>query len=161
MMPNALANTGAYADLWSHLKSIDHALERAMTEDDMSKLSDLDRERLRALMSLLRDSLAQHTDLRQVSRDSLRPRDSHTSIYSSDIRSLKERLRETREFTAWHAAAKMGFEKKVEKLIDSLEIYLQGASEELFGKGAPPEEFMILRAALALLLRDAESGLHA
>lgn len=160
MMPSGLADTGATSDLWSYFKSIDHALERAMAIGDRSQLTELDRDRLSALVTLLRETIAQPADLRQVSIDSVRLRHSQTPAYVTDF-SLREQLRETPELLSWHAAAKMGFEKKIERLVETLDAYLSGTPDKLFTRGAPEEEFKILRAALATLLRQAASALHA
>jgi len=78
MIPNALANTGPYADFWGHLKSIDHALERALNPDitspdhdreqtlDADKttpgLTDLDRDRFKALILFFKSALTQKTE---------------------------------------------------------------------------------------------------
>ena len=50
MIPNAIASTGPYAGLWSHLKSIDHALRRVLAD---TKLTELAQDRLEALLELL------------------------------------------------------------------------------------------------------------
>ena len=49
MIPQAIANVGPYADLWSHLKSMQHALLRANAAQNARDLSMLDKERLTAL----------------------------------------------------------------------------------------------------------------
>src|SRR5947208_2936852 len=57
MIPNALAVTGPYAGLWSHLKSMDHALARALDSGNPSSLTALDKERLEALVQFFQRGL--------------------------------------------------------------------------------------------------------
>ena len=42
MILQAIASTGAYADLWSHLKSMTHALERARKAQSLKDIADLE-----------------------------------------------------------------------------------------------------------------------
>ena len=56
MIPQAISNVGPYADLWSYLKSMQHALNRAVAGQN---LMELDKERLSALARFLRGELSQ------------------------------------------------------------------------------------------------------
>ena len=48
MIPNAISNTGPYANFWSHLKSIDHTLERIIALSQTESITELDKDRLEA-----------------------------------------------------------------------------------------------------------------
>jgi Fe-S-cluster formation regulator IscX/YfhJ len=159
MTPNALASTGPQADLWSHLKSMDHALVRALDSQSALSLTTLDKERLIALVSFLRNSLVHQTEEQLISMDSLITPDLEPNTVS--YLDLRQRLKELPSFEAWENKAKMGFDKKVQKLVETTENYInKPASDSLFPKDAPQEELKVLRDLLSELLKNSESALH-
>src|SRR5262245_45777853 len=64
MIPQAITSSGPYADLWSHLKSMIHALKRASAAENTRDLSPLDRERLTDVSKLLKSELLQSEEKR-------------------------------------------------------------------------------------------------
>jgi hypothetical protein len=154
MIPNALASTGPYADFWGYLKSIDHALERAMMED--TKLTALDKDRLEALASFLKGSLAEEKD-DFSSEDLFRP-DVCESDYSSAI-DLKKECEHVPEFTEWQKSSKKGFLYKLQQLINVIEEYNKNLTKNLLSPKPPEEEFKVLQAIIQSLLSDAEIAL--
>jgi hypothetical protein len=153
MIPQAIANTGPYAGLWSDLKSMRHAVDRVLNPKTRSDLTELDQARLRALAALLRTELdpdSGHSEF--LSLAAPEPR------YSLDF-DLRKVLRDTKIFEEWHRASKLGFREKTTRLIAALEDYLPKLSSNLFASEPPREEFAILDAVLSELLRRTETEL--
>jgi len=148
MIPQAIAKSGPYAALWSDLKSMRYALDRAMNADKTGGLADLDRCRLRALANFLRSEF-----------DPPQPEDGFRSLalaeprYSLDV-DLQQMVKEIKEFKEWRHSSRLGAKEKVMKLVAALEDYQQGGTNNLFPK--PPEEFWILHAILSELLLRTE-----
>lgn len=164
MIPNALARTGDYADFWSHLKSIDHALARALNDDAPEGVTDLDRERLRALAAFLLAGLGGSANTKAISGENLLASRGHGPVFESFI-DLKQQLRSINDFEAWKSNRKMGVEAKVRLLIGAIESYTNDSGKPLLqkmsAKDPPVEEFKVLKAILAHLLGDVESILQA
>ena len=157
MIPNALASTGAYADLWSHLKSMDHALERCLDPQVVS-IEPLDKERISALVSFLRENFIRiPREIFTTSDKSFSPY--FTLIFALDF-DLKQRLQDLPALKDWHRGSKMGTEKKIEKLINTIEDFKSNIPKEMFKKNVPQEEFNILRKILHALLSDMQSALY-
>src|SRR5438132_1320984 len=116
MIPQAIANTGPYAGLWSELKSMRHALERAIKASTRSDLAELDEARLRSLVDFLRAEL-DPTGAGDIELLSLAAPDPK---YSLDI-DLRQLLKGLAIFEQWHRAGKLGFKEKTLRLITSLE----------------------------------------
>ena len=153
MIPNALTSTGAYADMWSHFKSIEHALDRVLDSSASFSLTDLDRERLMALADFLRDNIIVKTPNQSATR--LSPtRDSYTAELD-----LKERLQNVKEFSDWQEKAKLGVNKKVLSLVEAIEGFVKKPSDKLFPQDVPQEAFEVLKAIVAALVSDTESAL--
>lgn len=154
MIPQAIASTGPYAGLWSDLKSMRHALDRAMKASTRSDLAELDLSRLRSLVEFLRAELdpkaAGETEF--LSLASTEPK------YSLDI-DLRQLLKGLDIFEQWHRAGKLAFKEKTIRLITSLEEYLDKVSCNLFPSNPPQEEFKILYTVLSELLLRTETAL--
>jgi hypothetical protein len=157
MIPNAVTSTGDCAGFWSYLKSIDHALERVLGEDPDGNFSELDRDRLAALLDFLRAGLAttgqgphMSTSLRDYSLRS-------TPDYTSTI-DLRRRLVAVQDFEEWQKSAKKGTHAKLERLASAVEEFLAPRTGFLPPK-VPREEFQILRAIIGSLLAEAETAL--
>jgi hypothetical protein len=154
MIPQAITNTGPYAGLWSDLKSMRHALERATKAKTMSDIAELDRTRLEALAKFLRTEL----DPKPVGEYEFLSLTSNEPRYSLDV-DLRQLLKALPEFEQWHRAGKLAFKEKTEKLIDALEDYIKKLTGNLFPKNPPGEEFKILHAVLSELLLRTETAL--
>src|SRR5579859_5900009 len=159
MIPQAIASAGPYADLWSHLKSMQHALGRALGAQTAKYLSDLDKERLNALARFLKSELSQKTEPDALTFSGFRDQPSNEPTYSLDI-DLQQMLKNLPAFEEWHAAQKLGFEKKWQKLVSALETYLQSLGSSLLPIHPPQEEFGILQKIVSELLVHAESALQ-
>src|SRR5690242_14438250 len=157
MIPNAVASTGPYAGLWSHLKSIDHALERALTLRG-ARLTELDRDRLRALIDLLQGGLSEQEA--SESARSLLPFSVVAEPSYGATLDLRHRLVNVPRFQDWHKSSKKGVESKIARLIKAVEDYLDRPRTSLFSEEIPVEEFEVLRAVLKDLLVEAEAALH-
>ena len=160
MIPQAIANVGPYADLWSHLKSMQHALLRANAAQNARDLSMLDKERLTALAHFLKSELSLKTIPEVFSFAGFGGQPSGEPTYSLDI-DLQQMIKNLKAFDEWHAAQKMGFEKKWQKLVSSLETYAQNLGGSLLPNQPPQEEFQILQKVVSELLLHAESALQA
>lgn len=159
MIPQAIANVGPYADLWSHLKSMQHALDRALKAQTVKDLSSLDRERLNALSRFLRSELSQKTAPEKFSFAGFGAQPSSEPTYSLDV-DLQQLVKSLPEFEEWHAAQKMGFEKKWQKLVAALESYAESLGDSLLPNQQPREEFQIVQKIVSELLLHAESALQ-
>ena len=173
MIPNALANTGPYADFWGHLKSIDHALERALSPDITSPdngieqtfgaskttpgLTDLDRDRFKALILFFKSALTSEAEGSKFQKSLSFTADTHLD-YSATI-DIRQKITAVQEFEEWQKTAKKGFDPKLQRLIDSIENYLSKASGSFFPE-IPRKEFEVLRAIVQSLLSEAEIALQ-
>jgi hypothetical protein len=157
MIPNALASTGAYASLWSHLKSIDHALQRATDTTSSGSLSSLDKERLGALVGFLKEGLTPSSGPGSAIA-SFPSSELHESKFTSAI-DLRERISRTPDFDEWMRTSRKGFDFKLQRLIAAVEQFLTKNPKHLFPKDAPVEEFEILRSILQSMIIDAEAAL--
>jgi len=157
MLPNAITNTGPYAGFWSHLKSIDHVLERIITSSSMEKLTELDRDRLNALMNFLKDGLSAESTTPDISRDLLKHALSSKPEYSSAL-NLRDRINEIDEFINWNKKAKKGYEEKINKLIQATDAYL--TSPPLILTESQKEELLVMHAIIHSLVFDAEAAMQ-
>jgi hypothetical protein len=173
MIPNALANTGPYADFWGHLKSIDHALDRALNPDITSpddgieqtlvadkttpELTDLDRDRFKALILFFKSALTSKAGGGELQESLLFVAGTHLD-YSATI-DIRQKITAVKEFEEWQKTAKKGFDLQLQRLIDSIENYLSKASGS-FLPVVPSKEFKILRAIVQSLLSEAEIALR-
>ena len=158
MIPNAVASTGPYAGLWSHLKSIDHALQRALAAKSSKELAALDRDRLRALCEFLDGGLSSATAVSGLSTSLT----DYSGITEPDYNAaidLRSRLALVSEFENWQKASKKGFDSKLQRLIASITSFLS-PSGGLLGREVPRQEFEVLRAIVQSLLSEAETALH-
>ena len=152
MIPQALTNIGPYAGLWSDLKSMRHAIDRAMKAD--TKLTELDHSRLQALADFLRNEL----DPKPEGENEFLLLTSGEPRYSLDI-DLRQIVKGLPIFEQWHRSSKMSFKDKKLKLFTALEDYLSKFSSYLFPNNPPQEEFKIFHAILTELLARTESTL--
>jgi hypothetical protein len=154
MIPQAIANTGPYASLWSDLKSMRHALERATAYPNKGELTELDKARLHALSDFLKSEL----DPKPVEESEFLSLASAGPQYSLDV-DLRQLVKNLSVFEEWHRSARMGYREKILKLIAALQDYLSKMSDNLFPKNPPVEEFKVLHAILSELLLRTETVL--
>ncbi len=158
MIPNAITNDGPYADFWRHLKSIDHVLERILDPNIAEKkLTELDRDRLNALIAFLQGGLPVETQPQNLSADLLRHALSTKPEYSSAI-NLRSKISEIQEFNNWPKLAKKGYEAKIHRLIQATQEYLTTSLTTLFP--SPTEELAILHAVIHSLVRNTEAAMQ-
>ena len=157
MIPNALLSGGPYAGLWSHLKTIDHAIARIMAAESSKDITELDRERLLALTSLLESSLKTNAETGDSVQQLQYSEDAEPN-YGSAI-DLRGRIASIDDFTSWQKTSKSGIDKKLARLVHVTKDFVNNSSEGLFPK-VPLEEFRLLRKIVQGLLADAETALH-
>ncbi len=159
MIPNAMTSTGPYAGLWSHLKSIDHTIERITQIDSPDKLSELDKDRLIALEIFLRGGLENDKS----------PDEKFESLFSHAVLSepeytsaidLRARINTIPAFSNWQKSSKKSYKHKIERLISVIDHYLSESSVLLFPRGGVKEEFEVLRSIIHSLLSDAEIAMQ-
>jgi hypothetical protein len=160
MIPQAIANVGPYADLWSHLKSMQYALGRALKAHTARDLSKLDKERLDALARFLQSELSLKPASDAFSFAGFGGQSSSEPTYSLDF-DLQQMIKGLPEFDEWLVAQKLGFEKKWQKLVSSLEAYTSSLNGSLLPNQPPREEFQILQRIISELLLHTESALQA
>ncbi|HUT11466.1 MAG TPA: hypothetical protein VMY42_13275 [Thermoguttaceae bacterium] len=158
MIPNAVASTGPYAGLWSHLKSINHALERALAAGSSKELAELDIDRLRALSEFLDGGLSSAPGASGLSTSLVEYSNLTEPDYNAAI-DLRSRLAYVPEFDNWLKSSKKGFDTKLQRLIASISNFLS-PSGDLLARETPHQEFEILRAIVQSLLSEAETALH-
>jgi hypothetical protein len=159
MIPQAIASCGPYADLWSHLKSMIHALERARTAKNTQELTALDKERLRDVVNLLKTELFHRSSEGNLDEfSSLTTASPFDPAYTLGI-DLRQFLKEIPEFERWNSPQKLGADKKLQKLQSALENYLENLSANLLNT-PPKEEFLLLQTILASILVHTESALQ-
>lgn len=156
MLHNALTSSSPYADLWSHFKAIQHAIERAIDIKASSPLTDLDHERLDDLVSFLRENCDSPGE-DAASIESLMAMMNDPSLFTIDI-DIKECLMAASEFSSW--LEKTRFDKKVARLISSIEKHIELSKESRYAKPSPPREFSILLAFLDQLLIETQPIAH-
>jgi len=164
MIPNAVASTGPYAGLWSHLKSMDHALERALRITNTGKLTELDKDRLQALIEFLQGSLPTPPDSSEEADDLFFRRQTTEPDYSGAI-DLQQEVHNVHAFEEWSKPSRKSFEINVRRLIKAIEEVLgESTSNTLLPgmrqKEIPRTEFEVLRAILQSLLAETETALY-
>jgi hypothetical protein len=156
MIPNAVASTGPNAELWSHLKSLDHALERALSPS-VSQLTELDRDRLEAVVGFLSSSLTQVSAVASPSLSNL----SHATLSDENYLAMldvRQKILSSAAFENWQRASKKGPDVKLQRLLKATEAFL--ATGELFKRSVPREEFEVIRSIINALLSDVETALY-
>ncbi|MBU0769261.1 MAG: hypothetical protein KJ687_09225 [Proteobacteria bacterium] len=159
MIPNAMTCTGPYAGLWSHLKSIDHTIERITHIDSAHKLSELDKDRLIALERFLKSGLKADVSYSKIFESLLSDTISSEPEYTSAI-DLRARINTVPEFSNWQKSSKKSYEHKLKRLIDVIDAYLNEPPSFLFSQGEEKEEFVILHSIIHSLLSDAEIAMQ-
>lgn len=158
MIPNALANTGPYAGLWGHLKSIEHALVRTLDGAMTGSITELDKDRLLALRALLQDILYMSRDTGlSVNDDLISPEASH-SDYSLAF-DFRAKIESNHEFDQWQKPSRKSFVDDLERLIKALDSFVSSTPRTLF-KNVPREEFRVLSSIVQSLVSDAELALQ-
>lgn len=146
MVDRGLGAVGAYADIWSELRSMAYALEQLFSSQGKS-LSPLDQDRLLALIRFIRVNLQTSPDSRSLL---LRP---HATSGFFVLPLLRDRVLGT-------ATASGVSPEQLEAAVANLEAYLKG-SVPLFPQKAPLDGLEALRSLLAELVSQAESALPA
>jgi len=159
MMQNALTSTGAYADWWSHLESMKHTLVRVLDTSNVNPLNELDKELLRRLVMLLKElpGLAQPVEV--DTKELLTQMNQAPLSFVADLR-LQECLHASHAFKDWLRSRKLGFDRKLEKLVEASESFLSSATEDLFPSKAPQAEFRILDEVIGEMLARSQSLLY-
>jgi hypothetical protein len=159
MLANALAATNPYADLWSHLKSMHHAVTRAI-ELPSRQLVDLDRERLADLADFLRGSFTPvEVEEESLSESLLRSTADEASY--TPVADIRDTVKSIRTFQEWRESSRIGFERKLQLLVNALDSFRVDMDTDLFAARVPGEEFRVVRDILEHLLRDTQSALLA
>lgn len=158
MIPQAIASCGPYADLWSQLKSMLHALKRAKDAKNTRDLTPLDRERLTDISELLKTELLHRTGEGNVGFSSLATASPFDPTYTLGL-DLRQFLKEIPEFEQWNASQKLGSDRKLQKLQSALDTYIGQLSSNLLNT-PPEEEFSILQTILSSILIHTESALQ-
>ena len=159
MLPNAIANTGPYASLWSHLRTLRHALERTGADQKVERLTDLDIDRLLALKEFLQTAL-DPTDSGVISSEENRTNLEPIRIPYGFAMDLRSRIVGLDAFSRWKEASKIGYEKKMQGLIHAIDRYLEEVKPRLITVNFPTEEHAVLTCLLDRLLADAEMSLE-
>jgi len=158
MIPQAIASTGAYADLWSHLKSMTHALDRAQNAQSLKDIADLDKARLLALAEFLKKELEEKEVADVLSSGAFLSCKSADFSYTLDA-DLGSILQELPSFKEWLKSQRLAFKEKSTRLEAALEDYVSKVNGTLFPQNPPKAEFTILHNLLSKLLLQTESAL--
>ncbi|MDD4870097.1 MAG: hypothetical protein PHR77_06015 [Kiritimatiellae bacterium] len=158
MIPNSLTKTGAYAGLWSYLKSVDCALARSLDEKTSPKLTEFDKERINSFADFLEDGISINKQESFTPSHLLQYMEKHEPNYSSSL-NLRSLISEVEEFDSFQKMQRVGFDKKLQKLIESIRSSLNPSEKDLFIYSTYHEEFTLLRLIVQNLLRHAEVSL--
>jgi len=158
MIPQAIASVGVYADLWSHLKSMAHAIERAQGAKTINDIAVLDKARLVALGDFVKRELEPKDFADMLSSGAFFSCKAEDLSYSLDT-DLRIMLQELPSFKQWLKSQKSSVKDKSARLIEALEHYVKNVNQSLFPDKPPKEEFEILHDLLSKLLLQTESAL--
>jgi hypothetical protein len=163
MIPDSVASAEPYVGLWGHLKSIDHALGRALSSSDLKKLTELDRDRLQALIDLLKASMPEDGGSSDAAEESLIRGWTTEPDYSTAM-DFHERIANHPSFREWKRSSKKSFGEKVGQLTVALQSVLEHAESRdrtlIAKEPVPQEELEILRAVLRSILAETEAALY-
>ncbi len=159
MISNALATTGAYADWWGYLKSIDHALGRVLDSTDAITLGELDADRLRALCDLLDDAL-------YFSTATTGDEESQANAFKTPLKapdfspflSLTRFITKNDSFNDWAKPRNKNFETNLKRLLKILNDCIDTVTELV--PHTPSKELIVLRAIVSDMLDEAELALY-
>lgn len=157
MIPQIIASTGAYVNSWRRLKSMQHALHRALTVTDPSELSPLDREGLEDVAEFFRVALSDESAGQTQPAAFLSAPAQPELDYALPIE-LRQRTKETKAFEAWLNS--QGYEKKIQRLIKTIRRYCHDWKNGLIAGRVPKDEFMVSHEILSTLLSRAESAMQ-
>jgi hypothetical protein len=158
MIPQAIKGTGPYAQLWSRLKSMEHALGRLEAASKPTDLTPLDEDRLHALYRFVNSELVPSEHEEVPTRESFLAYQNTEFGYSleEDPRSL---LKELPSFQIWATGVAFAFEKQVEKLLHDLAQTLNVKRTDHAIVPISPQELKILREFLTALVMRTETAL--
>jgi hypothetical protein len=156
MMPQAMKNVGPYADLWSQLKSMEHAVSRVENASDPADIAELDKERFEAMVSFVKQELEPLEGDVVFSKESFLAYEASelNYLFEDDIKSL---LENQDSFKNWLQSKNLPFKEKTHMLLKSVESYLEAISESKIPGQAPKTELEIFRDLLSSLLSRIES----
>ncbi len=154
MIPSAITSTGPYADVWSYLKSIDHAIERVL-DSSVTRATPLDKDRLSALIDLLNNSVAPEVELASESISFMNNIGSPYPDYSSAI-NLRSKVESNKDFIIWKKKNRKKAEDLLAKLKHAVERYILESDDSLFQLGKHTDELKILQSIMGDLIADAE-----
>ena len=160
MIPQAMTSSGDYAELWSDLKSMAHALERIQTAASLKDIADLDKARLLALAAFLKKELESRNVDAVLSPEAFLANKAVAYGYSLDV-DLQAMLHDLPCFREWLRSQKLSSADKSRRLVKALEDYVGRVSDRLFPESPPKIEFGILQDLLSRLLQQTESALVA
>ncbi len=72
---------------------------------------------------------------------------------------FRERINNVDSFKNWQASAKVGFDKKIQKLVQEIELFEHKSAQEFFPGNAAKPDFVIVKDVIASLLVDIEATL--
>ena len=156
MIPQAIASAGVYADLWTNLKSMDHALLRVQRAGSLRDIAPLDKARLLDLANFMKRQLEPQEALDLGSSNAFLAFNSsdHGYTLDADMRAL---LQDLPSFKEWLRS--LSFKEKAARLAIAPEDYVKRLGSTLVPESPPKTEFAILRELLSKLLLDAETAL--
>ncbi len=154
MLPEAIANKEAYAALWCRFVAMDHALKKSLEIENITELSELDKERLGRLVSFLEQSIQEKFPYEALLTHAMMPYENEDSSFFP-IQNALEEFKKVEEF---NNSSKQTPKKKVEKLIRSLKEFLNDRDLKLIKNKSYEQEFTVLRAILKELIIEAEAS---
>ena len=156
MIPQAITSKDPTGDLWSHIKSMLHAINRV----EAGKLSRLDRSRLSDLEAFVRQELTSSNTANELNAAALMKARPDHYTYALDI-DLQKQLHDLPSYESWlksktHSQKEARLQKSLNEWLDSLPPL---GSFEAVSVPPIPNEFNILRDLLANLLDHTEAAL--
>jgi hypothetical protein len=158
MLPNAITSQGPYAGVWSELKSIDHALGRALDKTRSLPLSNLDLDRLVALSAMLSEPYSEASIDSPPTRLAIPHHD--PARQSPAPLDLRPHLEGHEAFQAWRRSTRKAQEQLVERLLGAINTVIrQSRGDKLLAAEIPTKEFAVLREVVRDMLAATEASL--
>ena len=161
MTIEVMTDNAVHADLWSHLKSMDHAVERVLAAAAKGcPLHELDKECIEALRDLLTETRTQTSEGDVISVEAILASKGKRWDYAFDF-DFKKQLKELPQFRDYLQARRIGFEKKVDRLVGAINKFLQEFPTKtktllVRAEDIPQAALEVMDAWLKELLREVE-----
>ena len=150
---HTLVGSEGHADWWVYLESMNHALGKVLDSGSPQPLNKLDKERLGAVNCFIRGLQDSRTAQFSLNPGFLASLDQNEPTFLPDV-DFEACFRKSAEFQKWQSG--LGFDRKIQRLLECTESFLSSSEKQLFAKNAPKAEFRVLKDVIDQLLAESE-----